>query len=845
MTISSENSTNRYDGNGSTTVFPYVFKITDTVQLVVKVADADDTATTLVLDTDYTVSGVGAEGGGDVTVGDLTAITGAVKLPTGWTITIRRELALLQPTDLVNQGPFNAETHEDAFDRMVMQLQQQQEQLDRSLKVSDTSGLEGDDLLDEIDNAVAASAASAAASASSASDSADSAVEASGFADNASDSADEAAAAVAQFPTIAGGDAGKMLAVNVGEDGYELQEIPEELPAIQAGDAGKSLKVNATEDGVEYDFASGVGSPDTVHLVRAETSLIGDVDLTGNSADFDGGGTITANSLSISTTAGDLILNTSVFKYVPGADGSGDYFGFTKAIPQGLRGRELGFIVEYRNDATMVDNDFRFAVKIKDGANAGNISYFDLASFASSDGNSKRKSHNAYIPVDCTEVEIGFQNTSTTTTVEFYFDNLSISSNPIVVQNLLETQGYELEQAGNALTDRAAEVEFNLGTATVSNVGANLITPTDDSGNTRTKFIANKDCEVDISVSLKLGTGGRAHIYVNGALKTIGTRVGTDAPASSSAPFILNEGDYFSVGSSTSVISDGEITYLNFTATAETAAVVHAGSGVENNFSARVANSGTATITSQASPDNPAIASVNQTAAGVVDVVFTTDFFSVAPSAIAENNRDAVVDFRVDNITTSGCRVVGTNYSSVGIDADFTIFLQKQGADYILPSANAVTPSTRTAYIKDVKSSGTDGGTPTANTWVQRDLNTLSGDTSFVTLVSNVLTLYPGKYKIKVRAPAFRANGHKIKLVEDPLGTPSDALIGSTAMASSDVTGSQTDSVLEDIIEVLVTTAYDVQHRVQVASGGAEGFGVANTMSVSEHYTEVEIEKLL
>jgi len=168
MTISSESYIKTYSGNGSTTVFAYNFKINDESHLEVIIADDEDNQTTLTLTTHYTVSGVGEDSGGNVTVGDISSITGeaGTELPSGWTISISRVVPLKQLTDLENQGGFYASTHEDAFDYLTMITHQLQEQLDRCLTVSKTSGLTGSSYLTQIQAAqTAAEAAQTAAEA--------------------------------------------------------------------------------------------------------------------------------------------------------------------------------------------------------------------------------------------------------------------------------------------------------------------------------------------------------------------------------------------------------------------------------------------------------------------------------------------------------------------------------------------------------------------------------------------------------------------------------------------------------------------------------------------------------
>lgn len=72
------------------------------------------------------------------------------------------------------------------------------------------------------------------------------------------------------LPTIASGDAGKVLTVNAGETGAEWANVPAELPAIGDSDAGKVLKVNEGHTGVEWGAAGG-NSPIIVHSTYDET----------------------------------------------------------------------------------------------------------------------------------------------------------------------------------------------------------------------------------------------------------------------------------------------------------------------------------------------------------------------------------------------------------------------------------------------------------------------------------------------------------------------------------------------------------------------------------------------
>jgi hypothetical protein len=131
MTVSSSTSKVQYNGNGSTTVFAYTFKVFDQDDLTVIIRSATGTETTKTITTHYTVSGVGNAGGGNVTM--LTAPA------SGETITILREQPLLQELDLVPNDPFPAGSLEDSLDKLTFMVQSHSEELDRAIKASKTN----------------------------------------------------------------------------------------------------------------------------------------------------------------------------------------------------------------------------------------------------------------------------------------------------------------------------------------------------------------------------------------------------------------------------------------------------------------------------------------------------------------------------------------------------------------------------------------------------------------------------------------------------------------------------------------------------------------------------------
>lgn len=164
MTIATQVNKVLYSGTGAT-VYPYTFKIFAATDLVVIRRAVDGVETTLTLTTHYTVSGVGSDNGGNVT---LVGTQAASPPTTGEKLLVKRVLPLTQGTDWVENDDFPAQVIEDAVDRLVCMAQQLQEKMDRSLlEVAQTSTSTTVDP-DQIALDAANSAASAAAAAASA-----------------------------------------------------------------------------------------------------------------------------------------------------------------------------------------------------------------------------------------------------------------------------------------------------------------------------------------------------------------------------------------------------------------------------------------------------------------------------------------------------------------------------------------------------------------------------------------------------------------------------------------------------------------------------------------------------
>ncbi|WP_395119626.1 GDSL-type esterase/lipase family protein [Rhodanobacter sp. FW102-FHT14D06] len=128
MTVSTTKASDVFPGNNVATGFSCAWRIfNDTDVLVSLVDQSTGVDTPLVLDTDYTIGGAGNQDG----------FTVATSLPvaTGTSLYVRRVLPYTQPTDFTNQGSFFPTMHEDAMDRLEMQIQQLADENDRAIRL--------------------------------------------------------------------------------------------------------------------------------------------------------------------------------------------------------------------------------------------------------------------------------------------------------------------------------------------------------------------------------------------------------------------------------------------------------------------------------------------------------------------------------------------------------------------------------------------------------------------------------------------------------------------------------------------------------------------------------------
>ncbi len=137
--IGAETSRNTYTGNGSVSNYSYSYPIEADADLIVRVLSPAGVQHTLVLTTDYTVNDAGDPDGGsiDLVAGSRAWLT-ANKLTTSWKIIVRRRVELTQEVQFSAAGGNLLSILQDELDRVVMQMQGMQDELNRSVKLPET-----------------------------------------------------------------------------------------------------------------------------------------------------------------------------------------------------------------------------------------------------------------------------------------------------------------------------------------------------------------------------------------------------------------------------------------------------------------------------------------------------------------------------------------------------------------------------------------------------------------------------------------------------------------------------------------------------------------------------------
>ena len=610
---------------------------------------------------------------------------------------------------------------------------------------------------------------------------------------------------------------------------------------------------------------------------------------TGNNITFDGGGSL-AGTFSISTTAADLIRDTKVFKLVGDAtagNNTNDYIAADpENIPQGYRGRWLVGKIQYKWDGS--DDLIKWVVK--DTTNTAILTTEQETIKTSAGANDIAKEFNFvfFCPSDCEQVEIGPQVITGESSKILIWDDSIITPNLVTDKELGiitdwesftptgswttnvtytgfkkrigDTAHYKIKITLSGATD-SSTLEINVADGTIDT--GKLTAQTSGQGRLGDATILDSGTQEYMAIIAYQSTSNVEVAYFNdsAALEAV-------TPVSDVAPFTFASGDTVEVNFSVPIVGWDAQTEHIVSATNNVPLVkyeTNAGQSI-NSASTDVIDfedivfDDDSLVTTGASW-NYAAASIGihkvsakmlwaDTAWAAGDITTLKVFVGgVEVATLAEKEIEAAGTYKISlngsvlvNVTKGQTIDVRADQNTGGaLTLDTTasknyINIEKKDVVPVL----AAFPFPQVAYIKDVKAANTDGGTFTLGAWRIRDLNTLTGDISFISVSSNQIILQPGKYRIYASASAYKVDEHKCKLRN--ITDSTDDIIGSSEISASG-DGTQSISVLEDTITISEGKTFEIQHQ-STATQTIDGFGVASNFSVDEVYTQVRVEKI-
>jgi hypothetical protein len=399
-----------------------------------------------------------------------------------------------------------------------------------------------------------------------------------------------------------------------------------------------------------------------------------------------------------------------------------------------------------------------------------------------------------------------------------------------------------------------------------TNLGVGVI---ENSATLGWSFTATKKCKLSMSYTLGSNMAGGISRNASGADLTTALfslsaakivtymSVITGGNVSVSTEIELNVGDvirpHTQQGSSTTIGT------FQVVATELRDAYQVIGGGVENTYSARIANNGTATITSQS---YPFIQSVVRNSAGNVTINLVPGFFTVAPNVVAVNasSSQAGADrtAQVYSVSTTSIGIL-TNLNTGSTDFDFNIMVQRQGSDYRTPSKAIGLPQQRIAVLKDVKANNVSGGSA-STTYTARVVNTLQDPTGIVANAASFtgtggtnssIVLNAGTYRLVAKAPCLGTSdagtnlGGRSRIRLFNVTDASTIAIGQLTHPAGGQSGNiagMDSADLEGYFTLTAQKTLEIQQRF--ATTTASSLGAAANFSEDEIYTVVSIEKI-
>lgn len=619
--------------------------------------------------------------------------------------------------------------------------------------------------------------------------------------------------------------------------------------------------------------SGGVGSSSTYHYLNSEDDLT--TWYTGNNATFMGGGAIAGTFTKKNET--NPLNGKSSYTYVQAAGSLNDYVcSYEKAVPLRSRGKEHGITFPFMYDGA--DNDIKIIVRGYNGTTWSTLSS-DLDLVKKQETISGKVLISIYAPSDCVQIRVGFQVLVLNSGKTLKWDDVEFSDDPLKYKNMMSNQTWRVNTTGSVKHIVKASSYTNVfyfDSASMSAIDENSgdqIFEITNSSTTGWKAKANRKAFVSLTLCWAGGSGaGYIGFSKNGtptelsnpitSLPTakilgLGYNLSAQNPIAHFSGWVQAGDEIFIHGNATNNTLSG-YDYFSFSAMSETDAVVTPiRQPVQKDISSFLGGDVTSVVRAIAvyyrTGDGAhrlkieASGGINdlrvERSISVSGVIFKNVASFLQPLSLSLAGTAPYTLF-CNTLPNTGTIIAKTASSgtSFNISGDVELESKPTWADDVSSQYMAVVPIQRTCHIKDIRTTGTNGGTSASGHQV-RNLNTLSGDTSFITLASNQITITsPGEYLVKAKSPCFRGNQHQAYLRDISQGVNVPTLTGSTEYADLGGSG-MSSSFISGTIIVTTPRTFELKHYISNAVSNL-GLGLPSSSGNSEIYSELEITKV-
>ena len=600
-----------------------------------------------------------------------------------------------------------------------------------------------------------------------------------------------------------------------------------------------------------------------------------------------------SGTFAISTTGADLLDGPSVYKYTQAAGSVNDFIASEPVdIPPGFRGGEIGLQSLYTFDGE--DGDILLKAICED--DFSNIPTGSLGTSTQIEKGSGLITSSIFVKEACTQIRVGFQVANASTSAELVWENFKVTPDKgskllLEATTVVRLRNFLGKASTNTAIDRFGEIALGedldfSAIAASQTVGPIKVTTSATDG---TELVFTKDASCNISFSAIYNQNGEMGLSKNSNQLTSNLRTITDehrivianmdaANTNESVSWegTVKSGDIIRPHGNTvnglGANDDGVLSILCKTDSEHIG--LPATSNLTNwtDYAPIFTGFGTVTITQaryrQVGDSLEIIIRADTGTGTAVEGKVSLPDEMVISNGYTANHR--LGNMEIDDPTTIHYLVIGSAGNSfIGFDrngggVDTTTYTADTGASLGVNNSDVTirftvdiegldaapkflfaNPLGRTCYITDVKDNGVFGGSNTAATWEQRDLNTLDGDCSFLSLSSNRVCLQKGSYEIWAAAPMLNVTDHRARVLVDPAGVAatSTSLMGQNARSDVGAPATQTSSIINGELTVNTETCIDIESRGDTASG-VDGFGGALAAGDNEIYTKVKIKKV-